>query len=175
MEMSAQLAEIVEIFDHLINAPKQIAGQPDWRDGPRSGQQRWLASLSIGGVVCDLSLIVDAYPREPSAKFTISLICGAALVRLDYGELEMHYNHQIAGCVTPEAITLGWLEGPHVHGWPENRRLVKTEPPKELEFALPLPSQIQGFANSFRWFCGEYNIDISGMDLPEIPPKDTLL
>lgn len=87
----------------------------------------------------------------------------------------MHFNHPIVGSAVPEAVALGWLEGPHIHAWAENRLLVRNSPLKELEFAVPLPSNIQGFANCFRWFCGEYNIHIAGIPIPEIPPKDTLL
>jgi hypothetical protein len=169
------MVELVEIFDDLFTHQKQIAGVPDWHPGPRSGQQRWLASLAINGAVCDLAFVVDAFPREPSPKFTMSLICGSALVRLDYGELEMHYNHVISGCPTPPTVALGWLDGSHIHAWAENKGLVRNDPLKELEFATPLPSNIQGFANCFRWFCGEYNIDIAGTPIPEIPAKDTLL
>lgn len=169
------MAQLVDFLDGLIATPKEIAGKPDWQPGPRSGQQRWLASLSINGVVCELTLIIDAYPREPSPKFSISLICGSSIVRLDYGELEMHYNHVVSKCPTPSSVTLGWVNGSHLHGWPENRLLVKREPPKELEFAISLPPNMQGLANCFRWFCKEHNINLDGVDIPQMPPKDTLL
>lgn len=169
------MPQLVDIIDDLIQAPKEIAGAPDWQPGPRSGQQRWLASLAIDGTVCELKLVVDAYPREPSLKFTISLVCGAAVVRLDYGELEMHFNHVVPKCATPSTVELGWLDGSHIHGWSENKDLFGHEPPKELEFAVSLPPNMQGFANCFRWFCGEHNINLDGVDIPVPPPKDTLL
>jgi hypothetical protein len=169
------LSDPREVFDRLIEAPKKLAGNAAWAPGPRSGQYRWLAALEIDGEVSELTLVVDTYPRSEKLKFSISLICGAALVRLDYWEFDKHLNHRIAGVRTPDTVELGWLEGSHIHGWPENRILVKTEPPKELEFAIPLPSNIQGFANSFRWFCGEHRIDIGSMGSPDLPARDTLL
>lgn len=169
------MTDLVDALDDLIRATKKIAGTPDWEPGPRSGQQRWLASLSIGGVVSQIALVIDAYPREPSLKFSILLIYGTAIVRVDYGELDAHYNHPVSGKRLPPHIQMGWLEGPHEHSWEDNRVFVTQAPPKELEFAVPLPQHVRGFANCFRWFCGKYNIDIADIPVPDIPAKDTLL
>lgn len=165
-------------YDHaseLMESLKRIAGVPAWRPGPRSGQQRWLATLEIDGEVIPLQLIVDTFPRSPTLRFSISLVLGASIVRLDYWELDRHFNHPVAGQPMPPGVVKGWLEGPHYHGWQENRTLFKGAPPKELEYAVSLPTNIQGFENAFRWFCAENRIDLGSMPVPDLPPRDTLL
>jgi hypothetical protein len=166
---------LVDLLSELMASPKAIAGTPTWQTTARDGQFRWLAALAIDGAVSKAVLVVDAYPRSELLRFTISLICGTALARLDYWEMDRHLNHIVSGLVTPAGVELRWLDGPHFHGWPQNSGLVKNEPPRELEFAVPLPASIQGFANAFRWFCAENAIELGNREPPDLPAKDVLL
>ncbi|MGY3575296.1 hypothetical protein [Bradyrhizobium sp. USDA 4504] len=167
--------ELRETIDALMATEKSIVGIPQWVSTDYDGQMRWLAPLAVKGEVTPLNLIVDAYPRYETPKFTILLVYGAAVTRIDHGELERHLNHSVKGIGLPAGIVHGWIVGPHVHLWEHNRMLCKSEPPKELEFAVLLPPQVKGFENSFRWLCGIANINLGSRPLPALPNKDLLL
>ena len=122
----------------------------------------------------ELALVVDAYPRSEHLKFTISIICGTALVRLDYWELDRHLNHMVSGLVTPAGVQLGWLEGSHYHGWEQNRGLVRNEPPKDSNSQFLCLRTCEDLQD-LRWFCAENGIDLGSQQPPELPAKDVLL
>lgn len=166
---------LVEILSDRMGRWKTIAGNPAWAITNREGQHRWLTALEIDGSVSDLTLVIDAYPRNDTLRFTISLICGASLCRLDYWEHDRHLNHVISGVSRPSGVDYGWLHGPHIHRWEDNKAMVKNEPPKELEFAVELPANVKGFENAFRYFCGLNRIILDEGDLPTLPARDTLL
>lgn len=85
--------DIRDSVDRLLAEPKNLAGQPAWNRGPRSGQVKWKAPLAIAGEVLSMDLIVIAYPEMPSLTFMMTVTCeDIAISRLDYGEGEEHNN-----------------------------------------------------------------------------------
>lgn len=169
------MADIRKQVDDLLAATKIPSGVPEWNRGPRAaaeGQLRWSSPLSIDGEICPLTLIVDAYPRRRGETFVIILAMTVCITRVDYGPHESHFN---GGKRRPTDVPFGLLVGSHCHNWPDNRRLATTRKlPVELNFARLLPTPVQGFANTFRWLCGETNIKLSH-DVPELPSSDLLL
>jgi hypothetical protein len=168
------MADIRQHVTDLIAAPKIPAGVPEWNQGPRftvEGQVRWSSPLSIDGEICPLTLIVDAYPRRRIETFTITLAMTVAITRVDYGP-EAHFN---GGSRKPQDIDLGLIVGPHCHLWRDNRHLATSRKlPQGLKYARQLPADVRGFANTFRWLCGDCNIQI-GRDIPDLPKSDLLL
>lgn len=165
--------DIQDHIDSLLLANKVVAGTPMWENGPRPGeeQKRLVAPLSIDGEICDLRLIIDAYPYWFEKKFTIMLNFERVICRLDYAASVVHAN----GLLPPQGVSTGLIEGPHFHSWQANRHLgTPSRTPEKLSFAEPLPSNVQGFQNAFRWFCGGMNIDcVDGV--PETPKSDRLI
>ena len=164
------------LIDGLLAARKTIAGTPTWEPGPRrQGQMRWKAPLDIDGELCGLDLVADAYTREPTLKFTIVIAhrdARTGVVRVEHSVDASHMNNPPVPQGVPEYL----ITGPHCHGWQDNRRFFtpRPPPPDSPSFARLLPANIQGFANSFRWLCGEYAIDC-GRHTPDYPRSDTLV
>lgn len=78
--------------------------------------------------------------------------------------------------MTPSGFIIRMLFGPHCHRWSDNIHLVvDNNLPEELEFAIRPSSNVKGFENSFRWFCGSLNIECNHNECPSLPPRDTLL
>ena len=165
-----------ERVDVLVRAQKHITGMSEWKRTDYEGQWRWLSPLSIDGVLTNMNLIVDAYPRSSFIKFHINLIYMVSVQRLDYSEEDRHNDHSVKGVPFPAGARLGWIYGPHCHRWEDNRTLATGATlPKELEFAVEMPQSARGFDNAFRWFCGDANIVVAANQMPVLPAKDTLL
>ena len=163
-------------IDELIAARKTMSGRPVWARTAYVGQHRWLTALDVDGEGTGLNLVVDAWPSSPSLRFTITLNYGRCVSRFDGWENDRHNNHPVRGQVTPVGIDMGWLFGPHCHLWNVNRHLCHNgNLPDTLEFAIRPPLNVQGFENSFRWFCGAVNIVCGNNECPTLPPRETLL
>ena len=163
--------DLRDIVDKLMLTPKELAGIPHWVAGPRTGQSKWKAPLSVAGEVLQMDLIVIAYPQMPALKFSMMITCeDMSVSRMDYGVNEEHNN----GYVVPEGIKKGKIKGPHLHRWLDNRSLAThTMLPDELEFAREIPATAQGYANAFRWFCGEHNVIVP--NVPDYPMSELLI
>jgi hypothetical protein len=132
---------------------------------------KWKAPLALAGEVLSMDLIVIAYPEMPALTFMMMVTCeDVAISRLDYGENEEHNN----GWYVPTDIKRWKIRGPHLHRWEDNREFASHSTlPETLEYAIVLPPAVRGFANTFRWFCGEHNIVIR--DVPDYPGSELLL
>ncbi|MCJ2128307.1 hypothetical protein [Methylobacterium sp. E-045] len=162
--------------DLLLATPKAMAGTPKWVTTDREGQRRWLRTLTISGESTGLDLIIDNWPASPLQRVTVTLNYGRCISRLDAWEHDRHNNHEVRNKITPSDIELGWIFGPHGHLWAHNRHLgTPTSLPVDLEFAIKLPANVQGFENSFRWFCGQTNINCSADELPTLPQREYLI
>lgn len=163
--------DIRDIVDHLLAERKELAGKPFWHRGPRSGQMKWKAPMSLSGEVLSMDLIVIAYPEMPSLTFMLMVTCeDIAISRLDYSDGEEHNN----GWIVPAHIKRWKIRGPHLHRWQDNREFATVHAlPDKLEYAIVIPSAAKGFANAFRWFCGEHNIVVP--NVPDYPGSELLL
>ncbi len=164
------------VVDDLWKASKTLVGQAGWTTGYGSTGARWLSPLAVDGVTTGMNLCVDSFPRASSPDFHISLIYETSISRLDFSEIDRHNNHAIKGVKTPPTITLGWIYGPHLHSWDDNKVLVTSDAgPKYLEFATQLPDNVKTFDAAFRHFCGVANIIAASNQVPALPRRDTLL
>ena len=165
-----------ERVDFLLGQPKRMAGVGSWQPTDYPNQVRWQTPLSISGEITNLSIQLNSYPTYPFLKFSILLIYQSCVSRLDYSEADRHNNRTAAEQETPAGVQLGWLNGPHFHGWWTNRGFATaTALPKELRFAISLPQNVRGFPNAFRWFCGETNILVGAGEVPELPERERLI
>lgn len=164
-------SDIRDIVDHLLAERKELAGEPRWHRGPRSGQMKWKAPLSLAGEVLSMDLIVIAYPEMPSLTFMMMVTCEDIVIsRMDYSDNEEHNN----GWVVPPIITRWKIRGPHLHSWRHNKEFATHSTlPEILEYAILIPVAARGFENAFRWFCGEHNIVVA--EAPDYPGSELLL
>ena len=174
--MLPHTASLKDRVDNLLSIEKTIAGSPEWKTMEYEGQYRWLATTQALGTLTNVTLVVDAYPRHPSLKFTLTLNYLGCVVRLDYGDLERHNNHKVKGIPMPPDIFVGWVYGHHCHQWKHNRVLAThSKLPKALEYACTLPANVRDFHDAFRWFCGEANIIVAANEMPSLPSRDTFI
>lgn len=165
-----------ERVDFLMAVPKTMVGQAEWQSTEYVGQRRWLSPLSFSGLITRMVLIVDSYPNYPVPKTHIILTYGSCVSRADIGPTEMHNNHEVNGLPIPPGVPAGMIRGTHCHSWADNRELCQGGAlPQQLEWARLLPPNTQRFENIFRWFCGECNILCGSNEMPELPPRETLL
>ena len=170
------LSRFYVVVDDLWKATKMLVGQAGWTNGYATNGARWLSPLAVDGVTIGMNLCVDSFPRSSTLDFHISLIYETSICRLDFSEHDRHNNHAIRGIRTPPNIPLGWVFGPHLHSWDDNKVLVNSNTgPKELEFATPLPDNVKTFDAAFRHFCGVANIVVASNQVPGLPRRDTLL
>lgn len=136
--------------------------------GPRfetEGQQRYLQTLEINGEVCPIKLVIDKYPSPFGLKFSVAFVYQVEVVRVDYGNTVWHVNHH----PLPEGVAFGMISGSHIHSWTLNRSLFSSKNfPDALCWAVPIPQNLKGFPNTFRWVCGEHNVEC-GKEVPDLP------
>lgn len=168
--MSADLREDVDAF---LSTTKEIGAFPGWFSDPKTGEYRCATPLLVDGEIVG-RLEIQAYPNEPQPSYRIVLIFMEKCVcRLDCRDADgPHYNDQNR----PAGMVLGPIFGQHVHFWSDNRRFAGYNSlPDRLRNARELQPAIKAYDSSFRWFCSEFSIDIAGLQLPQLPPRDKLL
>ncbi len=163
-------------IDWFFNQSKTIAAAGTWQETETDGRYRYKVPIAIGGTTTLSDLYIEAFSRSESLRFSIVLCYKLCIFRLDYWELDQHNNHKVGKHNMPEGITVGPIKGPHFHHWSDNRMLATNSSiPSTLEYARALPSNLKSFENCFRWFCGEANIELGGLIVPELPLKDRLI
>jgi hypothetical protein len=159
--------------DLFIMSNKQVAAFPPWTVDHRYGEQICNAPLEIDGEILG-KLELNAYPREPQPSYRIVLVfMGHCVCRLDFrGADGPHYND----ADRPQELPPGPIYGQHVHIWRDNRRFARYNSiPVRLPNAREMQPTIRSFDSSLRWFCDEFSIDISGIDVPALPARDRLI
>lgn len=170
--MAAVVTDIRVLVDRLLQTAKVPTGHPTWAHEHREGDVRLLLPLLVEGEISEANLQIIAYPRSRSLRFRLNLLYGRAICRLDFVDDEEHVN----SFKRPDDLQLGPFTCPHYHAWADNRVFAtKTSLPERLENARILDSNLKSFPNTFRWFCGQTKIDLSGFDIPELPASDLLL
>jgi hypothetical protein len=170
--MATVTSDIRVVVDRLLGAEKVPTGKARWVDEHRAGDMRLLYPLLMDGEVSDANLQVIAYPRSTSLRFRLNLLYGRAIWRLDYVDDEEHVN----SFNRPDDLVLGPFTCQHYHAWADNRRFAtKTSLPERLENARILEANLQTFSNAFRWFCGQTKINISELEIPQLPVSDRML
>jgi hypothetical protein len=170
--MASALTEFREAIDAFLVAPKTPQGadqEIEWQPGREFGERRVKLPLEIAGELRG-SLLVLAYPRHPTLKFSIGLIFPPAVCRLDFGSDLKHGNNVIVlGADVPPIV-----RGPHYHPWSLNREFANST---ITYFKLPVavPVSIRQFDACLRWFCSENNILLPGQHSIALPPKDQLI
>lgn len=165
--------DLRRLVDEFFAARKTVDPFPQWKPDHRAGEEICVVPISIDGEVVG-ALELNAYPRErqPSFRILIKFLNGC-VCRLDNRTDEgPHYN----SLNRPTDMPAGPLYEGHFHTWPDNRRFASMRKlPDHLPNARELPARVRSFESALRWFCDECGIDLSGMEIPDLPPRDRLL
>lgn len=168
-------------IDELVSIDKVILDGAEWRAGPYPGGMRWVATLAdLNGSVLELRLVIDAYPSSGLGRYIFQAIAygvtGTSISRMCAGDDARHHNRSRPGIPIPPGIDVGWIYGPHIHEWGDNRHLADSRTlPEDLYFAKVLPSNIKSFPALYWHFCKALNITSTGSQVPLEPLPDRLL
>lgn len=165
---------IASLVDQLLAASKSFTGIPLWNTGNRDEDERFVWPVLVNGETAECNVCGTAYPNLPELRFTITLNFRQQNIwRVDWepegrgGEV----NPILPG--HPHSGETIW--GPHCHPWDLNRHTVKgAQIPRLLIWRKPLPANVQGWDNTFRWFLGETNIE-PPEQIPALPGRKALL
>ncbi len=167
--------EFIKTVDALMGAEKVLVTGYDlieWVEGRDSTLEKCIKfPLEVGGVQSGARLELIAFPYHEILKFSISIIFGTSICRLDFDDSDTHQNN----LRTPQDNIPLLIQGTHFHSWELNRRLVVSPAALlKLKNAEPI-TNLRAFMPSLRWFFKRTNIvfpfDLS-IDLPE---KEKLL
>lgn len=164
--------DVRQVVDAMLAAPKTLAGVADWRTHYGETKARWRKPCLFQGEVTQFEVEVQAYPLSEDLKFRIILIFGKVIWRLDFCNTDGHVN----SLNRPTELPPGPIHDPHYHAWVDNRRFAtKVSLPSELDNANILPANVRSFESAFRWFCGETNIVVPTLEMPQLPPRARLI
>lgn len=145
--------------DIVLASTKSLEGIPSWERGARSHDRRLVWVVLVEGQSAECALTATAYPEMGERRFTISLVVKQRCVwRLDYDPIDTEHINP------PDRLKIPGIP-PHIrgqlfHSWEDNSYLAsKTRLPNQLYCAKELPINVRGWENSFRWFCGQTQIE----------------
>ena len=120
--------------------------------------------IEVGGVLSGPYLTVVT--PSGRADFSISLVLGVGVTRLDFETGGGHRNTTLA---LADGLPLV-VSGRHFHRWKHNVRFIEGDGRLEgLKHAEELPVTIRSFDAALRFFCHETNIHLPHGHLIELP------
>lgn len=169
-------------IDALMDDQKALAqaDTPEWQALPYQGCERWIGHLQgSDGATLEVRLVLDNYQSFGTDKFILQLIHYGVttypVMRLCFGADVRHRNRPSPGNPIPSDIDAGWIYGPHMHLWRDNRHLGTARAlPEELRFARKWDENIKSFQAGFWAFCAEANITCGQHQIPMSLPTGRL-
>lgn len=164
---------IADLVDQLLAADKELIGNPVFGDGNATRDKRLSWPVLVSGESSRCVVCATAYPFDADLRFTLTLNYEDHNIwRLDH---EPIYRCEINPFVTGHPYSGQTICGPHCHPWDLNRADATPKSlPDPMRWRMPLPPNVQGWENSFRWFLGEANIAQPAV-LPDLPRRETLV
>jgi hypothetical protein len=163
------IAEVTQFFAE----PKTLAGIGEpvaWQPNRDPAERCIKLPIEVNGAQNGQSLVLVARPARGPMDFSISVIYGVGVCRLDFDETGGHNNGfgPHLGNLPPVVV------GSHFHRWNYNARFVEGDLQLlELKNAEEIPNTIRSFDSCLRWFCDEANIALPHNHHIALP--DTLL
>lgn len=160
---------IKEVGEFLVTN-KSLAGigvPQQWQPSRRPTELCVKIPIEAHDAQSGQSLVIEFTPASQGLEFSISIVCGVGICRLDFDETGGHTN------------TIGHLDGlppvvngSHFHRWEHNSRFVESyNKLPELKTAEEIPATIHTFDAALRWFCDETQIQLPHNHHIELPPK----
>lgn len=161
--------------DAFLSAEKTIVGAPQWNEAQRSGMRRMRRSLLQDGEAVDAFLESQAYLTAQRREFRHLIVFGGRCIcRLDYApEIDgAHFN----GMDCPACYPVEKAADLHYHTWEGNRhKATATTLPIRVNCAVNVHIDALDINKAFWWFCDQTNIKAVSADVPDWPPRDSLL
>ena len=165
--------EFTSLVDAFLAKPKSLAGvitSESWKLGSSREVRRLVLPLEVDGEVSGPFVQVLAFPDWHILRFKINLSMPPDVWRVCFDPEDLHTNarRKERDNVPPGVI------GSHHHSWEANKRFVRNAGKhQELENAVPLPSELTNFDETFLWFCGQINV----LNPPTfaLPQRETLI
>jgi hypothetical protein len=165
-----------DAVDMFLAEQKSAVGTLQWRPSrDRTGASAfWLISTRTG--VTDHRLHVIAYPLKPYAAFTVMVEFRwqgreFPVIRLNIAsEFHVHVN--------PPPRPVGVqprVQGNRFYPWRLNRQTFNPFAMHGLPYCVPERPQGLSLSSAIRKVAAEAAIDIAEVDLPELPPRLTLI
>jgi hypothetical protein len=165
-----------DAVDMFLAEQKSAVGTLKWgqsRDGT-GVSAFWLISTLTG--VTDHRLHMVAYPLKPFAAFTVMVEFRwqgreFPVIRLNIdSEFHIHLNHP------PRPIGVEpRVQGNRFYPWGLNRRTFNPFTMYGLSYCVPERPQGLSLPSAIRKVSAEAAIDLANVDLPELPPRLTLV
>jgi hypothetical protein len=165
-----------DAVDMFLAEEKSAVGTLQWRPSrDRTGVSAfWLIANRTGATHHRLHVL--AYPLKPYAAFTVMVEFTwqgreFPVIRLNIdSEFHVHLNDPLrpAG-VQPQ------VQGNRFYPWHINRRMFKPFDMPGLPYCVPVRPQGLSLQSAIRMVAAEAAIDIVNVDLPETPPRATLV
>lgn len=168
------VADFVAAVDSFVPLQKTLVGaemEPDWKRGRELNERKLLLPIEVDGEQRGQSLMVLAYPNNPTLMFKVGIqFLGHVVCRLDFEFEAVHANNfQSVGDGLPRLVV-----GPHWHKWVINKGYILSSGlPFKLRNAVPFDNHPR-FDAALRAFCAEWNIEL-GHHAIELPHRDALL
>ena len=163
---------IAKLIDRLLDADKTLAGSPGWHAGNTAADERFEWPVLVGGETAECAVAVTAYPDDPDLRFTITLnYRDHNIWRVDY---DPPYRRETNPIMKGHPYSGDMIYGPHCHPWDINRDDATPATIPLLRWRRPLPPQLRGWQNTFRWFLGETNITQPDT-IPDLPRRTRLI
>jgi len=155
--------------DAFFADSKSLRGPPpEWQQSSRPAEYEatWTIEGSIGDVAGALRFkCPKAYRSAPSVSVVVQ--GGLLVYRLDLDAPGIRHNN------LPDAHRYGlppFVDGPHIHGWEDNRSWVAANRFGELPYRRPLPPQVRRLPQALLWLGDAINLKIGhdqrGFDVP---------
>ena len=165
-----------DAVDTFLAEQKAAVGILQWRPSrDRTGASAfWLISTRVGAT--DHRLHGVAYPSKPFPAFTVMVEFKwqereFPVVRLNIdSELHTHLNHP------PRPVGVApQVDGNRFYPWHLNRKVFSPRSSKGLPYCLAERPQGLSLPSAIRKVASEAAIDIANVELPEFPPRLTLV
>ena len=157
--------------DAFLAAEKSLPRAGVWAQVNRADELRMRLPVEIDGEVSQsfvVEMIVAPNAIQPSLRIVI--LYGPCIFRLEMTSA----GHQ--NSFNRPADLPSFVEGPHYHGWTDNRRFARANRlPKDLDNARILPNSVVSFDDAFRWFIEETGFDFPSWGPPEWPQRTGLI
>lgn len=148
------IAEVTQFFA----AQKTLGGigePPTWQPNRDPAERCLKLPIEVNGEHNGQTLCLVAYPTRGTIEFSVSVLYGVGVCRLDFEETGGHNNGFLPNVANLPPIVVG----SHFHRWDYNARFVESDLKlPELKLAEAIPNAIRSFDSCLRWFCDETNI-----------------
>lgn len=160
--------QFINDVDAFLTKRKLLSGvlEPaSWVPSRDVSERETRLPIEVDNEMYGQQLVIVSRPTRPTMDFSVCLLHGVCVCRLDFDITGGHTNSLLTRDTLPMVV-----QGPHFHRWDHNKRFVEDDLRlPRLQNAESLPQTIHTFDSALRWFCDSTNIELPhghGIELP---------